>query len=470
MKRLYILIDLFLAITVVSFFFLSGTSSHAGLPSSELQQLTSEDGNVTRVDYMLNGVLTYATDRHYATLLRTKTGNTLLEQYYDENGRPAQQTSGYYALLREYDENKRNYKLTFLGPDLEPVLNTAGYSTWIRSYNEQGLTETERYYGVDGSPVATKYGYYARRLSYEDQRNTETVYLDRNDEPVVCELGYAILKRTFYENGRTENEFYYDDKGLPIALQDGAYGIHREYDEEGRNCAFTYLGINGEPILIRSGYATVKRTFYPDNSVKTEMYYDAEDQPVALTKGQYGTLRADGKTILLDADGEPFFHLGNFLYGNPVSVPVLGLIVVLLSVIAGRRGNTVLLVLYLVFILYMTLMERSRGDMRANLEIFWSYKQILSSSSLRFEILSNIWLFIPLGAILYSLTGEPWSLILPVLLSASIEVTQYFTGFGLAEIDDVISNGLGGIIGSRLAAGRGSVPRLRKRSQLTLSF
>lgn len=70
------------------------------------------------------------------------------------------------------------------------------------------------------------------------------------------------------------------------------------------------------------------------------------------------------------------------------------------------------------------------------------------------EILNNIWLFIPLGAILMKPIG--WrGIIACIVLSCIIEVVQYFTGFGLAEFDDNISNGLGGAIGA-MAVGEAS--------------
>ncbi len=34
-----------------------------------------------------------------------------------------------------------------------------------------------------------------------------------------------------------------------------------------------------------------------------------------------------------------------------------------------------------------------------------------------------------------------------VLISAGIELIQYVTGLGLAELDDMLSNGLGGMLG-----------------------
>ena len=52
----------------------------------------------------------------------------------------------------------------------------------------------------------------------------------------------------------------------------------------------------------------------------------------------------------------------------------------------------------------------------------------------------------PLGAALYSLKRK-WVWVLFIALSVLIEAVQYFTGIGLCEIDDVISNSMGGFIG-----------------------
>lgn len=414
-------------------------------------KVTSKENGKERIDYIFNGVITYAKDKHYATVIQTKDNDTVLEQYFDEKGKPEQQPSGHYALLKEYDGDNHNCKTTYLGINLEPILNTSGYSSWVRTYNERGYTKKESYYDIEGSLVETIGEYYGRQFSYEGNRNTGITYTDQSGAPVMTESGYAILKRTFYLNGKVENEFYYDTEDQPVALKNGEYGVHREYDEKGRTSVITYLDIAGEPMTTRAGYATIRKTYFQDPKVQVDMYYDSDGNPAALAKGQYGVLRDGSKTTLLNKEGKPYFHLGKFLYENPLSVMILGLLVVFCSTILSRKGNICLLVLYLLFIIFMTLMEREEGDMRANLEILWSYKDFLSSQSMRMEILNNIWLFVPLGGILYNLSGEPKSLIIPILLSVIIEVTQYFTGLGLAEIDDVISNGIGGLIGSCLS-------------------
>ena len=92
-------------------------------------------------------------------------------------------------------------------------------------------------------------------------------------------------------------------------------------------------------------------------------------------------------------------------------------------------------------------MFRESEGATLRLEPFWSYRKILTDSDIRADILKNIWLFIPLGAILYQIYPKAKVLLIPVVLSIMIEVIQYFAGLGFCELDDVISNGLGGAIG-----------------------
>lgn len=153
------------------------------------------------------------------------------------------------------------------------------------------------------------------------------------------------------------------------------------------------------------------------------------------------------------------FRLNDFLHHHPLVVVLIGTVLIFVSVLTPRRVNYWLLILYSIFILYMTLWDRS-GESRAKLELFWSYKQFFTSKLLRQEIVNNIWLFIPLGAMLCKLWPKVWILIVPLVFSIAVEAVQFVTGFGLCEIDDVISNSLGGVIGFVL--GKGIVTGLRK--------
>ncbi len=359
------------------------------IKSSSLTENTVEDGNIKRTEYLdSDGNITYASDKHYAVLITTLDEGRRLDEYFDAEGNPTIQTSGHYALLREYNDAGKIWRQTYLGTDGQPIINKSGYSIFHRYYYEDGPFE-----------------------------------------------------------GKIENDFYFDTQENPIKLSLGQYGVHKEYDEEGRNSVLTYLDADGQPMLTNKGYSTVIRTFDENNKIRTERYYDLDGNPVSLAKGQYGILRENGVVTYLDEDGNEFFVLSSYLLANSVSVIILGCAVVLISMLGGKKVNFALLAVYLVFIFYMTLMYRESGASKAKLELFWSYRQFFTSKSIRQEILNNVWLFIPLGAIIARLKKKARYLVLPILLSVIIEVVQYMTGFGLAEFDDVISNTLGALIG-----------------------
>lgn len=117
--------------------------------------------------------------------------------------------------------------------------------------------------------------------------------------------------------------------------------------------------------------------------------------------------------------------------------------------------------LYTVFVLYIIILFRilifSRGAHSSiNLVPFHSIMDYLSGSntvSHRFafiNIFGNIILFVPLGIYLSLFkhgkrigTNVLWILIISLL----VEIAQYIFGIGASDIDDVILNSLGGLIG-----------------------
>ena len=141
------------------------------------------------------------------------------------------------------------------------------------------------------------------------------------------------------------------------------------------------------------------------------------------------------------------FHLSRFLHQEHWAVILYGSLLTIAAALGSRKLNKVLLTIYIVFIMFMTLMYREIGIGKLNLTLFWSYRRFLSSTALRMEILNNTWLFLPLGAIVYRLYPKWRVMLVPVVISIAIEAMQHILSVGLCELDDVISNGIGGIIG-----------------------
>ena len=132
-------------------------------------------------------------------------------------------------------------------------------------------------------------------------------------------------------------------------------------------------------------------------------------------------------------------------------VIVFGIIICAFVLILPRKTSTVLTIGYMIFIFNETLMFREVGDSRTNFILFSYADKFFREQNIRVGVINNIWLFIPLGTGLYRNIQKKWVLLIPFLLSVAIETTQYITGLGIAEFDDIFGNTVGGWIGIAVA-------------------
>ncbi len=452
-RLLFVFLVLFLVLSIL-FIGLEKKIINLRNHSSQLTKVTTKDGNVERTDYIdSDGDITIATDVGYATVIVTKAQGTKREQYFDEKGEPICRSSGYFAVLREYDDSGNNIRNTYLDQQGEPFVTLSGYAIEEREYNQAKQVVSKKYYDAEGRPASSVSFEHGQINEYgDDDRIRRTIYIDTSGNPVKIKKGYAIISYNYYvsegpENGKVESEFYFDEEGNPVNLSLGEYGLHKEYDDLGRNSVLTYLEADGNPMVTNKGYTSVIRTFQANNSVATEQYLDMNGKPFSLSEGQYGVETINGQTVFLDENGNEQFNLKNIFYNQPFTIIISAMVAVLLAAVLNRKWNIILAVACVIVIAYLTLMFRESEGAILRLEPFWSYRKILTDSEARADILKNIWLFIPLGAILYQIYPNAKVLLIPVLLSILIEVIQYSAGIGFCELDDVISNGLGGAIG-----------------------
>lgn len=115
-----------------------------------------------------------------------------------------------------------------------------------------------------------------------------------------------------------------------------------------------------------------------------------------------------------------------------------------------KKTRWVLFALYCLFIVWYTVLSRKAGSHRVEWRLLWSYREMLTGDpNWKRDViqnLQNIAFFIPFGALL---PVKNWKavLITAIVFSVLIELVQYIGGFGLAELDDVICNTLGAMIG-----------------------
>ena len=113
-----------------------------------------------------------------------------------------------------------------------------------------------------------------------------------------------------------------------------------------------------------------------------------------------------------------------------------------------------LFVAYTIFIVWLTLLIREpRGTERVFIpELFWAIRgwivnPTIESKKEAVQYLMNILFFIPYGVLF------PWKdnwkhvFVTALVLSVFIELSQFIFNLGWCEVDDVISNTLGAMIG-----------------------
>ncbi len=149
----------------------------------------------------------------------------------------------------------------------------------------------------------------------------------------------------------------------------------------------------------------------------------------------------------LDSFVESIIKIEKYLSTHQLWLVAIVAVLFLISVLIGRKHNKTLFVLYILVILYLTLLNRNFGKRRISLNLFWSYQFLFSNDYFRREILNNILLFIPLGTVLSQIRPKWNTALMPVLVSFGVEILQFITARGLFELDDIISNSLGGLIG-----------------------
>lgn len=113
-----------------------------------------------------------------------------------------------------------------------------------------------------------------------------------------------------------------------------------------------------------------------------------------------------------------------------------------------------LFILYIVAVCALTLLNRGANyEDSVNLALFSSYREAWYKFSLRDwqYIYFNITMFVPLGFFLPLLSKRffsiGWTLFVAVLFTGIIEATQYITGVGIFELDDLFNNIVGAAIG-----------------------
>ena len=113
----------------------------------------------------------------------------------------------------------------------------------------------------------------------------------------------------------------------------------------------------------------------------------------------------------------------------------------------------VLFIGYCYFILWITVLKSNATVRECEWGLFWGLRMLLNNEpnglTVFIQYINNILFFIPFGFPLGKSYSLEWKqiFIAGFIASSFVEITQYITARGLAEIDDVISNTVGAMSG-----------------------
>lgn len=114
--------------------------------------------------------------------------------------------------------------------------------------------------------------------------------------------------------------------------------------------------------------------------------------------------------------------------------------------------STILFVIYAIFVVWMTLLKREPRvrDRVIEPELFWAFRGWINGApdgkQESIQYIQNVLFFLPFG---FWFPWKKWKsvFITAFMTSAVIEITQYIFNLGWCEVDDVISNTAGALIG-----------------------
>lgn len=370
----------------------------------------------------------------------------------------------------EYDGDMYHY-VTYVDEAGIPTLDpNRGYVTIRRLLDINGNNIEEYYLDVDGDIVELSGGYsgvqrtYTYFLQSDRYLCTRYSYIDSMKNIVEITAGYASVDQFYDENNRVIKQLYLDVDGNPVASTEGAYGSLREYDNEGRQTWITYIDQDGEISATNRGYTMVHYEYDSEGRVEYSWYCNSNREAMNIGRGQYGfhIVRDENgaaEYVSVDKDGKEVVNLDEVIKEHPIVVIIGVILSAELAVCLGRKLRIGLFCGSILAIFYMTLLSREPGFGNRNIDIFTSYMHFFSDDIARSEVIYNVLLFIPFGVLLRSLITQKQNkfgallnptnlcILCAFLLSLFIEMVQLVFKLGTFQLDDLVDNTLGGILG-----------------------
>ena len=141
----------------------------------------------------------------------------------------------------------------------------------------------------------------------------------------------------------------------------------------------------------------------------------------------------------------------------PIALIVCTIWLCIIASSQNKKTSAIECILAITLILSLTMVRTHRNSNQTHILIplralinIWNSQWHSHGKYVFHGLIGNILLFTPLGLCLSRKGGNLYKYLIPFLISLTIEFAQYFTRLGTFEVDDLICNTIGGLLGYEL--------------------
>ena len=290
-------------------------------------------------------------------------GNTIEEKYFDSKGAPVIRTDTYvHGEKYEYDDKGHRIKETNLGIDGKPSFTTSGYMAVLMNYDDNGYLSEIKFvddadnlvditsstsfarltmkndskgnvldkivYDKNDKRIETTDGVWRTVYEYDSIGNIlEEKYFNKDDKPAKFNGYQSSTKHVYDKFYRLVENSYFDEKGTPTICNLGYHKIVFEYNPQGNLIKYSFFGKDGKLTKNNKRYAQLTLEYdelgnviggkYLDENGTLTMNSDgsasfkSEYDPLTNFKVAYYSYDTKGK--MLDGDKYKYDKRGNII-------------------------------------------------------------------------------------------------------------------------------------------------------------
>lgn len=256
------------------------------------QREKTKGGKVVRREWVDESGALVPGPEGYAYVIRSFSGTTVTEKFYDPDGNPAVLAGGYAGQMLTYGNRHRLEEIVYLDEKGNRTECAAGYARLRITYSSGGKVTSASYFDRRNSPVAVpSLGYASVRSEYRGSTVTKTTWLSANKKPVDLPSGYAVRIQSVNKSNKVTGIRFERADGSAAVCPEGWATCKRELDKNNREVSVKYYDAAGSLIPMGGDYAYEVKTWSGDQAYTLDRY-DATGQRVPAGNG-YASMKRE---------------------------------------------------------------------------------------------------------------------------------------------------------------------------------